>query len=210
MATPALDDPGLPPGRGSLPALAVVGHGGGGGRDSQVRFDPTRFGLWAFLGTISMLFIGFTSAYMLRRASADWAPIAAPPILWLNTTLLALSSVALEAARQRLRAWKVTAARGFFGLAGALGAGFVIGQFGAWRTLRAQGVFLATNPHSSFFYMLTGVHVLHLAGGLVWFLAIAARLRRLTPGDDALGLFATYWHFLGFVWAYLLFVLFVL
>lgn len=209
MATRALDDPGLPPGRGPQPALVAVGHGGGGG-NAGVRFDPTRFGLWAFLGTISMLFIGFTSAYMLRRASADWAPLAAPRILWLNTTLLALSSVALEAARRRLREWKVPAARTCFALAGLLGAGFVIGQFGAWRTLRAQGVFLATNPHSSFFYMLTGVHILHLAGGLVWFLAIAARLRRLTPGDDALGLFATYWHFLGFVWAYLLFVLFVL
>lgn len=208
MATPALDDPGLPAGRGALPPLAAVSHGGGGG--AQVRFDPTRFGLWAFLGTISMLFIGFTSAYMLRRASADWAPLAAPRILWLNTALLALSSVALETARRRLRDWKVPAARAFFGLAGLLGAGFVIGQFGAWRTLRAQGVFLATNPHSSFFYMLTGVHVLHLAGGLVWFLALALRLRRLKPGDDALSLFATYWHFLGFVWAYLLFVLFVL
>jgi cytochrome c oxidase subunit 3 len=210
MATTVLEDPAVSFEHGTPPPPLRPVEGGGGRGDGQVRFDPTRFGLWAFLGTVSMLFIGFTSAYMLRRASADWAPLAAPPILWLNTTLLALSSVALETARRRLRRFQVAAARAFFGLAGALGGGFVIGQFGAWRTLRAAGVFLATNPHSSFFYMLTGIHVLHLAGGLVWFLAIAARLRRLTPEGDALGLFATYWHFLGFVWAYLLFVLFVL
>jgi cytochrome c oxidase subunit III len=214
MATPVLEEPPvleLDRAR-SRPPSPPVSFGNGGRGDAPIRFDPARFGVWAFLGTVSMLFIGFTSAYMLRRASADWAPLAAPPILWLNTALLGASSFALEGAR---RAWQgpgATRARTLFLASGLLGAAFVLGQFGAWRALRAQGVFLATNPHSSFFYMLTGIHILHLAGGLGWFLALSARLRRLAPaqGRDAIGLFATYWHFIGLLWAYLLFVLFVL
>ena len=213
MATPVLDEPGvvrLANGGIAPPATPLLR--GGGGDDGPVLFDPTRFGLWAFLGTISMLFIGFTSAYMLRRASADWNPITAPSILWLNTALLAASSLTLELARRRLRGWDLAGTARFAGVTALLGVLFVTGQFLAWRALRAQGVFLATNPHSSFFYMLTAIHVLHLSGGLVWFAVIGARLRRLAiePGSDGLGLFATYWHFLGLLWAYLLFVLFVL
>ncbi len=213
MATPVLDEPGVAglANGGIAPPLTPPSRGGGGDNAPSL-FDPTRFGLWAFLGTISMLFIGFTSAYMLRRASADWNPITAPSILWLNTALLAASSFTLEWARRRLQGWDLMGTARFFGATGLLGALFVTGQFLAWWTLRAQGVFLATNPHSSFFYMLTGIHALHLSGGLIWFAVIAARLHRLTtlPGSDGLGLFATYWHFLGLLWAYLLFVLFVL
>jgi hypothetical protein len=75
-----------------------------------------------------------------------------------------------------------------------------------------QGIFLATNPHSSFFYLLTGLHGVHLLGGLVWFGVLFARARGLglTPGTDSLSLFATYWHFLAGLWLYLLLLLFVL
>jgi len=214
MATPVLDEPGFAQlGTGGMaPPPPALSHGGGGGDKTPMLFDPTRFGLWAFLGTISMLFIGFTSAYMLRRASADWSPISAPRILWLNTAVLAGSSLTLELARRRLRSRDLAGTARFVGATGLLGVSFVTGQFLAWRALRAEGVFLATNPHSSFFYMLTGIHVLHLSGGLVWFAVIATRLRRFAigRGSDELGLFATYWHFLGLLWAYLLFVLFVL
>ena len=187
--------------------------GGGEGPSGDRPFaDPDRFGLWAFLGTVSMLFIGFTSAYILRRGSADWQPLSPPPILWLNTAALFLSSAALETARRRLRSWDLPGARGWLGATGLLGALFVAGQVTAWRTLAAQGIFLASNTHSSFFYLLTGVHLAHLAGGLAWFAAVQLRMRRLalTPGENGLGLFATYWHFLGALWAYLLFLLFVL
>ena len=173
--------------------------------------DPARFGLLAFMGTVSMLFIGFTSAYILRRASLDWRPLAAPPVLWLNTGILALSSVALEVARRRLRGWDLASAQRWGTATAALGLAFLAGQFVGWQQLRAGGVFLASNPHSSFFYVLTGVHALHLVGGLTWGLVVLARLRRmtLTPGEDGQGLFATFWHFLGALWLYLLFLLFV-
>jgi cytochrome c oxidase subunit 3 len=174
--------------------------------------DPARFGLLAFLGTVSMLFVGFTSAYILRRASADWRPLSAPGILWPNTAALLASSVTLELARKRLRAWDPGAVRGLMAATALLGALFVAGQLGAWSQLSGRGVFLASNPHSSFFYVLTGVHLLHLLGGLSWFAVLFGRALRLSlvPGQDGLGLFATYWHFLGGVWLYLVFLLFVM
>jgi cytochrome c oxidase subunit 3 len=158
-----------------------------------------------------MLFIGFTSAYILRRASLDWPPLSAPDVLWANTGLLVLSSVTLEVARRRLRGWDFPAAHGFMAATTFLGLLFLGGQFLGWRELQLRGVFLSSNPHSSFFYLLTGVHGLHLVGGLIWGLVAVTRLRRLgfTPGEDGLRLFATYWHFLGALWLYLLFLLFV-
>jgi cytochrome c oxidase subunit 3 len=171
-----------------------------------------RFGIWLMLGTLSMMFIGFTSSYMVRRIAADWQPIPFPGVLWLNTLALLVSSVVLEVSRRSLKAWDLPGAQRWLALTGVLGALFAAGQFVAWKQLAAQGVFLSSHPHSSFFYMLTGVHLAHLAGGLVWFAAAWIRLRRLAyaPGEDGLGLFAVYWHFVGGLWAYLLLLLFVL
>jgi len=214
--THALDHAGRPSsgeGGGGGPVLGPPGRSEGpaGGGPSSLFGDAPRFGLWLFLGTASMLFIGFTSAYILRRASGDWRPLSAPPILWLNTAVLFLSSATLEGARRRLRGWDIPAAQAWLAFTGILGVSFVVGQVLAWRSLAASGVFLSSNPHSSFFYLLTGVHVAHLLGGLVWFMADFVRIRRLafTPGEDGLRLFATYWHFLAVLWAYLLFLLFV-
>jgi cytochrome c oxidase subunit 3 len=174
--------------------------------------DPSRFGLLTFLGTISMLFIGFTSTYIVRESAADWTPLAPPPVLFLNTGVLLLSSVALERSRRLLKAWDLAGTQAWLGFTGALGALFVVGQILTWRALAHEGIFLATNIHSSFFYLLTGLHAVHLLGGLVWFVVLLVRSRSLglTPGSDGLGLLATYWHFLAGLWLYLLYVLFVL
>jgi cytochrome c oxidase subunit III len=201
-----------PVGTGGAPPRPLDPGGEGGGDPAPVfGADPYRFGLWVFLGTITMLFVGFTSAYLVRRAAGGWVAIAPPALLWLNTALLMASSAAVEVARRRLRSWDLPGARLALGLTGGLGALFVAGQLAAWRSLAAQGIFLASSPHSSFFYLLTGLHALHLVGGLAWFAATFARLRRLTitPGEDGLGLFATYWHFLGVLWVYLFLLLFV-
>jgi cytochrome c oxidase subunit 3 len=205
---PVVSGPGRPGGGDDRP------HGGDGprgGGSSGVLGDPARFGLLVFLGTISMLFIGFTSAYILRRSSGDWRPLEAPPVLWWNTTALALSSAALEWARRRLRAWDLRGAQAWVVVTGLLGVVFVAGQVLGWRQLAERGVFLSSNPHSSFFYVLTGIHALHLVGGIGWFTAVLLRFRRMaiTPGEDGLRLFATYWHFLGGLWLYLLWLLFV-
>jgi cytochrome c oxidase subunit 3 len=200
---------GGPLGRG--PGEVPPGDGGSGGAPGIIG-DTALFGLWAFLGTISMLFIGFTSAYLIRRASVDWRPLSPPWILWANTAVLLASSLTLEAARRRLREWDLRGLFPWVAATGALGVLFLAGQLLAWRGLAAQGIFLASSPHNSFFYMLTGLHGLHLLGGLLWFAAVLVQVRRMayTPGEDGLRLFATYWHFLAVLWLYLLVLLFVL
>jgi cytochrome c oxidase subunit III len=187
------------------------GDGGEGEGPGGLASDPHRFGLWLFLGTLTMLFIGFTSAYVVRRASADWAPIAVPRILWANSVVLLAGSATLEIARRRLRGWDLPGTQGWLALTGALGGLFLVGQLLAWRGLSQAGVFLSSNPHSSFFFVLTGLHGLHLLVGLVWFVVAMWRVRHLayTPGGDALGLFAIYWHFLSVLWVYLFVLLFL-
>jgi len=180
-----------------------------GGSDSKERLliPSARLGLWIFLGTVTMLFAGFTSAYLVRQAGSDWQPIPQPPILWMNTGVLLLSSFLLEIGRRRAspRRW----------VAGAtlLGVLFLLGQLLAWRTLRAQGIYLPTNPHSSFFYILTGVHGAHVVGGIIALLSglvLAWRDVSEERLSRRLSLCATYWHFVGGLWLYLLFVLFLL
>jgi cytochrome c oxidase subunit 3 len=202
---PLVERPGGPTGRGP------VRHGDDGGGPSAA-FDPGQFGLWAFLGTVTMLFIGFTSAYIVRRTGADWRPLPLPSLLWVNTGVLLLSSAALEVSRRRRDVLDLRGLRVWLGATALLAALFVAGQFQAWRLLRALGFFLSSNPHSSFFYMLSGVHLLHLAGGLVWFSLVLFRLRgaryAAPGGGRVLSLFATYWHFLGLLWVYVLVLIF--
>jgi cytochrome c oxidase subunit 3 len=203
---PVVEGPGGPTGHDP------IGRGDDGGGPSGA-FDPAQFGLWAFLGTVSMLFIGFTSAYIVRRTGIDWRPLPLPRLLWWNTAALLLSSVALEVARRCRATLDLRGLRLWLGATALLASLFVAGQFQAWRLLRALGFFLSSNPHSSFFYMLSGVHLFHLGGGLVWFALVLYRLRgpRYAPaaGGRTLSLFATYWHFLGLLWVYVLVLIFV-
>jgi cytochrome c oxidase subunit 3 len=168
--------------------------------------------LWVVLATVTMLFAGFTSAYLVRRTAWDWVPIYSPPILWVNTALLLLSSVGLELAKgaqkagrsDRLRVW-------LFGSA-ALGVAFVAGQAFAWKQLGAAGIFLPTSPHSSFFFMLTGVHAGHVLGGLAALLYVLGREWRARSSQSVaipLSLSTTYWHFVTGVWLFLYGLLFV-
>jgi cytochrome c oxidase subunit 3 len=211
MPAEILEKPRGRTGAGGRPPGPRLGDGGPGGPGEGIGADPTRFGLWLFLGTVTMMFVGFTSAYLVRRASADWRPLAVPGLLWWNTAAIAASSVALQVARRRLRGWAPAQAVPWVTATGVLGALFAVGQVLAWRALAARGFYLETNPHNSFFYVLTGAHLVHLAGGLVWFGVVLSRVRRLAyvPGEDGLGLFATYWHFLAGLWVYLLVLLFV-
>jgi cytochrome c oxidase subunit 3 len=206
--------PGLLAGDSGRPPREGGGDGGpdrrGEGATPGVFGDTERVGLWAFLATVTMLFVGFTSALLLRRASPDWQPLPVPSLLYASSAALVLSSVLLGIARRRLLGWDLAASQSWLLASGLLGLAFVAAQLGAWRQLAAQGVFLSSNPSSSFFYVLTGIHIVHLLGGLGWWSVVALKLRRMAfaPGEDGLGLFATYWHYLGALWIYLLLLMF--
>jgi cytochrome c oxidase subunit 3 len=136
-----------------------------------------------------------------------------PPILYLNTLILLASSVTLEVARRRVSAFMrgmkshaENPARWLY-ITLALGLLFVAGQYVAWTQLRAQGLYLATNPSSSFFYVLTVTHVVHVLGGLGGLLYIIRKLSKSSLRRNALVATARYWHFMGGLWVYLILLL---
>jgi cytochrome c oxidase subunit 3 len=168
------------------------------------------------LAAIAMSFAALTSALIVRQGSGnDWQHILIPPILFFNTVILVLSSGTLEIARKKvagfIRAEGVTRSQAlqWLGATLALGLVFVVGQYLAWLRLRAAGLYLATNPNSSFFYVLTAVHAVHVLGGLGGLLRVIYLVRAPVPRLRKSTMDATsyYWHFMGMLWIYLLFVL---
>jgi cytochrome c oxidase subunit 3 len=171
----------------------------------------SRSGIWVGLFAITMSFAAFSSALFVREGTTDWTHIVLPSVLYLNTSILLASSATLEVARRLLAASWPFASRGAH-RAGAwvfltllLGLAFCVGQFAAWRDLRAQGIYLATSPNSSFFYLLTLIHALHVFAGIAALVYLAGRH---TAGHSALcrSLFentAIYWHFMSVLWVYL-------
>jgi cytochrome c oxidase subunit III len=195
-------------GRGAPPATTGFGGGDGdsGGRGASRRASIT--GLLVLLAASIMLFAAFTSAFFVRRGlSNDWVNTPLPRILWINTGVLVASSIALELARSALRAGRRVAFNRYWTGATILGALFLGGQYMAWRQLNDAGIYLATNPSSSFFFVLTCTHAVHLLGGIsaLGYIDVQALLLRLGPGKrTAVDVSAYFWHFLDAIWIYLM------
>jgi cytochrome c oxidase subunit 3 len=189
------------------------GRAGGPMRDPAARY---RIGAWVLIASVVMLFTALSSAYIVRSASSDdWHPIAMPRVLWLSTALILISSITLEVSRRSLKQQLDAAYSGWLLLTGLLGLGFLSSQLFAWRQLVRQGVYLAGNPHSSFFYLLTAAHGLHLLGGILAlsYLVMRTRKRRDTVEGEARRAGAAdavtiYWHFMDVLWIYLFLLLF--
>jgi len=174
---------------------------------STSSLPPAKIGLGVFLAVVGSLFALFISAYSMRMNMVDWRALPVPRLLWFNTGVLILSSVALQ--------WAHVAARRndmdgvIIGLCagGAFAVIFLVGQLLAWQQLRVAGYFLASNPANSFFYLITAVHGLHLMGGLVALGRTTAKVWRgveMTRVRLSVELCAIYWHFLLLVWLVLL------
>ena len=201
--------------KGPPPPPVERGWGGdGGGSDGRGASRRASFtGLFVLLAASTMVFAAFTSAFVVRRGlSDDWTGIAKPKILFLNTAILLASSIALDLSRRALKNHD----RGKFNLwwttATALGVLFLAGQALAWQQLKAAGIYVATNPSSSFFYLLTAAHAFHLLGGvaaLVYVDIQALRLRLGPAKRTAIDITAIFWHFLDGLWLYLMVLFYV-
>ena len=177
----------------------------------------SRSGVWVAIFAITMSFAAFTSALFVREGSAavDWTHLVLPPILYANTMVLLLGSVTLVMASRAVNAHSLLDSHAMKTVMGwliatlALGLLFIAGQYEAWRQLAAQGLFLSTNPNSSFFYVFTGMHILHLLGGIAALVYLIGQLvgSHSTFRRAAFHNTAIYWHFMGVLWLYLLFVL---
>ena len=178
--------------------------------------SPARTGVWIGIAAITMSFAAYTSALIVRQgATPDWQHFRLPPILYLNTLLLLASSVTLDRGRRLIlkeTPWRTASAsqgRPWLLLTLMLGLLFIVGQLLAWRDLDAQGLFLATNPSSAFFYVFTELHALHLLGGVTALGYVLVRLHASTawPPMGALDATSLYWHFMDVLWLYLLAIL---
>jgi cytochrome c oxidase subunit 3 len=213
------------------------GGGGGGGRDENYpdfgeRLRRYRLGLMVGLAAVVMLFVSFTSAYVVRQGLGsydsvtqayvtDWKPLSLPMgLLILNTCLLLASSFTIEMARRSAFAEAAIAPitelpgiakekdRGvpWLPITVVLGLGFLAGQLMAWRELERGGFYIASGPSSSFFYVLTGMHAIHLFGGvlaLLYALAAVFRSRALERRRIVVDVTAWYWHFMAILWLYI-------
>jgi cytochrome c oxidase subunit 3 len=173
--------------------------------------------MWVGLASVAMMFTSLSSAYIVRSASSnDFVSLPMPKILLASTALILGSSVTIELARRKLKAALSGPYAKWLFVTVLLGIGFVVAQVLAWRQLAKQGIYLATNPHSSFFYLLTGAHAVHLLGGLMGltFLWLGSRRQlteefRIAKRKAATDAVTIYWHFMDGLWIYLFLLLFL-
>jgi cytochrome c oxidase subunit III len=198
----------------------------------EVRLRRARLGLVVGLTGILMIFISFSSAYVVRQGLPtldprtnvllhDWFPVPLPRLLLINTGVLLISTLTMELARRqaarKAALVQLAAVRGasveadgrvsWLALTAVLGLSFLIGQWMVWRELAASGFYVASSPSSSFVYLLTGMHGVHLFGGVVALLTagVASLLRRAADSQSiVLDVTGWYWQFMALLWVYIL------
>ncbi len=201
-----------------------------GSPDYATRLRRARLGLLVALTPVLMLFVSFTSAYVVRQGLPtldprtntmvhDWIPVTLPKLLLLNTGVLLLSSVFMELARRQIKGRVASAPSAsdissgdqklipWLPMTVVLGLLFLFGQWTAWRQLGANGFYVSTTPSSSFVYLLTGTHAIHLMGGVLALLVagVASLLHRsLKTRSIVVDISAWYWHFMAGLWIYIL------
>ncbi len=221
MATTVHEPPQLDPRR--VPGDGRVGSNGGGNLvpvdgDPRLALDyappPSSTAIWVVLFAISMMFAAFTSALVVRKGAApDWRTFKLPSILFVNTLVLFASSGTLEISRRRIAGFMgsvqehVENPARWLNITLFLGLLFIAGQYVAWTELRTQGLYLATSPSSSFFYVLTVTHALHVLGGLAGLGYVIRKLHKARLRKSSLDAAARYWHFMDLLWVYLLVLL---
>jgi cytochrome c oxidase subunit 3 len=165
---------------------------------------PTaKLGLWVFLAVVTSLFALSISAYAMRMHLGDWNPLPKPGLLWLNTLVLILTSIAMQWTRAAASRGQMDGVRIGLIAGGVLTFAFLAGQLVVWQQLNAAGYFVAANPANAFFYLLTALHGLHLLGGLVAWGRTAAKVGRgveVRKVRLSVELCTVYWHYLLLVW----------
>lgn len=200
---------------GTLPPQPPLPPGGRGGDDSadsgsSFPISKGQLGVWILLTAIVMLFAGLSSAYIVLRGVPTWQNIELPWMLWPNTAVLLLSSVAIDISRRAARRNDLQSMKRWLAVGGVLGLAFLVGQLAAWRQLVNAGVYVPSTLQSGFFYILTGLHGLHLLGGVfaLGYVFSKALKDRITAFDyEPLKLCALYWHVMDALWIYLFLLL---
>lgn len=177
-----------------------------GNRVRVKSIHPKKFAMWLFIITVMMMFISLSSAYIVKRAEGDWLKIDFPKMFIATTIMIVISSVTMQLAYSSALKNNLLSLRVYLAVTGVLAVGFVVGQLLSWNELVSQDVFFVGNPAGSFVYVFTGLHAVHLIGGVI-FLAIvlfnAFKYKVHSKSMVQIEMCATYWHFLGGLWLYL-------
>lgn len=198
------------------------GNGSNGNGWHRKKDDDSRRGLslaayrvmmWLLLGAVVMMFAALSSVYIALPGGAEWQPIRMPRMLMLSTGIILTSSVTMSKARRSLKQGSDTRYRRFLLATLLLGLGFLGTQLLGWRQLLAQGVYFSGHPHSSFYFLFTGAHGVHLLGGIMGLSYLVAGNSRWSEQPEKRQTFtdvvALYWHFMDGVWVWLFLLLFV-
>jgi cytochrome c oxidase subunit 3 len=171
--------------------------------------NPKQFALWLFMATVFMLFAAWSSAYLVKRGEPGWSSFELPRQFWINTGLILLSSITLIWAQLSARKDELEKVKVAVTLTAIFGISFLIGQWMAWGKMVEMNYYftgMGGNTSSSFIYVLTGVHGVHLISGVIFLLVVLVSTYRYKVHSKnmvQLEMCATYWHFLGGLWLYL-------
>ena len=190
------------------------GNTGGERKPEPHRASPKKYSTAIALAMLSILmfFMVLTAAFVVLRFNNlhTWLAIRLPRILWVNTAVLLASSATLELARRRLQVDRLRGFKQMWALTTILGIVFLAGQVIAWRHLAAEGVYMTSRLSSSFFYVFTALHAVHLLGGVcaLFYVGLrnfeAARVSRFVAAEVT----SYYWHFMDGLWLFLLALLY--
>lgn len=181
---------------------------------STSRLQARKFGLWVGLGSIVMMFVALTSAYIVRRSAGNWVEFRLPDVFFISTVIILLSSVSLELSYRSFLNGKTTGYRGWLILTIILGALFCYTQYIGWLKLYDIGMPLNGNPSGSFLYAITALHVAHVVGGIGALLVAlfhAFHLPYFVSEERKVRfqMVLYYWHFVDVLWIYLLIFLLI-
>lgn len=177
--------------------------------ETRSKLHPQKFGLWIGLASIVMMFAGWTSAYLVRQAGGNWLEFKMPTVFFTSTIVILISSVFLHLSYKAFLKENTIVYRSFLLVSFILGIAFVVLQYQGWTSLKEIGVTLTENPSGSFIYVISGMHVVHVLGGIVvLFVALlhAFGLPHKVTQKRKLRfeMTYTYWHFVDFLWLYLI------
>jgi cytochrome c oxidase subunit 3 len=170
--------------------------------------------MWVVLAAIVMMFAALSSAYIILSADQDRRSVSMPPMFFVSTGIIVLSSWTIERAKRSLRRDDRGRYLNWLVVTLVLGLVFLVTQLLGWRELAAQGVYFAAHPHSTFFYLFTAIHGVHLVGGIAGLSYVAVRARRrrqleLVPNQTPAALMALYWHTMDGLWVWLFLLLLI-
>lgn len=172
----------------------------------NARIHPHKFALWVSMASIVMMFAGLTSAYIVRKAQGNWLHYDLPVVFWISTVAIVISSFTMILGIKAFKSRERVAYRRWITLTLILGLVFSVCQYMGFSQLYDQNIRISGNPSESFLFIIAGLHVLHVLGGIVALLIVFFRaFSTRTKHYNATGLeiVGSYWHFVDILWIYL-------